>query len=234
MKLNEKIHAAWKECGYVQKNGEMKNSSGKVDWKYATAEEIVETVRKSLVNNGVFTTITTTKIEELEGFTTKYGAKWYRFLVTIKLTLRDSESNEYIDGEFTGMGQDAGDKAISKGYTFALKHALRQMFLIETGEDDPDKTTPPETTENKTQPITQPKVELSTAEYKTFFMSLPDDVKEFMRKFTGKGEASAFAKENQYNVDKMRAAIPKKDFGADLNSENADLEKINEIFGGNE
>jgi len=35
------------------------------------------------------------------------------------------------------MGQDGGDKSVPKSLTIALKYALRQAFLMETG-DDPD------------------------------------------------------------------------------------------------
>lgn len=50
----------------------------------------------------------------------------------------------HVDGETMnvtaiGEGIDSGDKASYKAATGALKYALRQSFIIETG-DDPDKT----------------------------------------------------------------------------------------------
>ncbi len=44
----------------------------------------------------------------------------------------------YIDVMAPGEGADAGDKSSPKAATGAYKYALRQTFLIETG-DDPDK-----------------------------------------------------------------------------------------------
>ena len=48
-------------------------------------------------------------------------------------------SGTFFDAAVIGSGADAGDKAFLKAMTSALKYALRQPFLIETG-DDPDDT----------------------------------------------------------------------------------------------
>jgi hypothetical protein len=48
-------------------------------------------------------------------------------------------SDTHIDVFATGEGADSGDKSGNKASTGMLKYALRQTFLIETG-DDPDST----------------------------------------------------------------------------------------------
>ena len=56
----------------------------------------------------------------------------------------------YIDVTAPGEGADSGDKSGNKANTCAYKYALRQTFVIETG-DDPD-----EEASEKSQRATQP------------------------------------------------------------------------------
>ena len=48
-------------------------------------------------------------------------------------------SGQYEDIQVLGEGSDSLDKAANKAMTVAYKYALRQAFLIETGDDDPDR-----------------------------------------------------------------------------------------------
>jgi hypothetical protein len=58
--------------------------------------------------------------------------------IRLRLTYRFSHvSGEYIDVQTIGEALDTSDKAANKAMTIGLKYAIRQFFLIETG-DDPD------------------------------------------------------------------------------------------------
>ena len=56
-----------------------------------------------------------------------------------------AEDGTYIEAIVIGEGMDSGDKATNKAMAIAMKYALFQVFCIPT-QDDPDSTTPPETT----------------------------------------------------------------------------------------
>ena len=62
----------------------------------------------------------------------------FRCLLSASFTLTHTTSDTSIRVAAIGEGMDSGDKGFPKAQTNALKYALRQSFLIETG-DDPDK-----------------------------------------------------------------------------------------------
>ena len=66
------------------------------------------------------------------------GALMNRVLYPQTFRFIHTASGDYIDVPILGEASDVGDKASNKAMTAALKYALRQTFLIETG-DDPDK-----------------------------------------------------------------------------------------------
>jgi hypothetical protein len=49
-----------------------------------------------------------------------------------------AEDGSSIQAVMAGEGKDLGDKATSKAMSMALKYALFQVFLIPTGDPDPD------------------------------------------------------------------------------------------------
>lgn len=58
--------------------------------------------------------------------------------VFVKCTLKvyDLESDETLETTAYGQGIDAGDKALGKANTYALKYALMNLFKMSTGEDE--------------------------------------------------------------------------------------------------
>lgn len=198
--IYKKLHQAWKESGYVPKHGQFQGANDKERWKYVTAEDIVSHVREAILKAGLVMTVTNADVKELSDHETKYGARWYRFLVTIKITIIDSESGETVEGEFTGLGMDGGDKAIAKGYTMALKYALRQMFLIETGEDDPDREKPEE------------RPAQSEPTLKEFAMQLPETTRHQIRDHVGPkmADLKKFCQKYEWQIEKIVEAAEKR------------------------
>ena len=58
----------------------------------------------------------------------------------VKISIIDSESGETVDLYGIGSGQDAGDKAVMKAQTAAIKYAYMMSLCIATG-DDPEADT---------------------------------------------------------------------------------------------
>jgi len=72
------------------------------------------------------------------GKRTRDGSPVNMVTVRTKHVFRDAESGETAEVFGTGCGEDAGDKAVYKAITGAMKYFVSKNFLISTG-DDPEK-----------------------------------------------------------------------------------------------
>lgn len=130
-----KLTKIMKDCAYVQKTGY--NDFHK--YKYARAAAILEKANESMVENNVASKVLP-RLTEFRDVTTAKGATEHLATVEVTVTLIDTESGETIDLVGMGSGQDAGDKAIMKAQTAALKYAWMMSLNIATG-DDPEADT---------------------------------------------------------------------------------------------
>ena len=113
------------------------------DLKYAfpSVDKMITAVRKAVIGAGVLMHIGEKQSIELAPGKTARGYIQYRHQVTITVELTDGSAS--FVGDFTGIAFDTSDKACSKAYTAAYKQALKQLFMIQTGDDvEPDATTP--------------------------------------------------------------------------------------------
>jgi len=137
--LDKAIMAVMTEVDYVKKDG----TNAQQGFKFASAENIISEVRAAALKNKLIIGISYISVIDLETGQTKSGTSVYRCRVSMDITLRYGK--EFEIHTFFGEGADSGDKALPKAKTMCLKQALRQLFLIETGEADADRETPPET-----------------------------------------------------------------------------------------
>lgn len=102
-------------------------------YHYALESDIKDVVRKELSERKL-AMIPNEVSRSSEEIQTKNGIQQ---LVTLKIeyTIFDAESGESIKFAGYGDGQDAGDKAVYKAKTGALKYALTSLFMIPTGDD---------------------------------------------------------------------------------------------------
>ena len=97
------------------------------------------------------------KFSELEYNTFEGSGKNCNGRMTrLEFTLIDVETGFYETAVITGEGMDKGDKAGYKAYTGAVKYYLADTFLVATG-DDPEKDSPQETMNTKTERKASPK-----------------------------------------------------------------------------
>ena len=146
MGINEAIAEVYAKVGYVQKE----HSSG-LNYSYASERAFIEALRPAMVEAGISVRPTGWEVLDSSNFTTARGGQMNRAV------LRGSFLFQHIDGtsvlvQSIGEGMDSGDKAFNKAQTGAYKYALRQTFLIETG-DDPDTT--PSDTQERAGPVAQ-------------------------------------------------------------------------------
>jgi len=133
----EALLAVYKEVGYVQKQ-----SSPTLKYTFAGEGAFIRELRPALIEHG----ITLHVLSMGEMVQTTYQAGYEGKTTMFKTILRGTVRFQHITGTFIdvnsyGEGADTGDKSVNKAMTDMYKYALRQTFMIETG-DDPDKEAP--------------------------------------------------------------------------------------------
>lgn len=118
------------DCSYVAKNG----INSYHNYRYATAEDVLVKVNEALTKNHLACTVKPTIIS-FDEVTNLKGNKEHLATVSIHIEIIDSESGESVDFYGLGSGQDAGDKAIMKAQTAAIKYAYMLGLCIATGDD---------------------------------------------------------------------------------------------------
>lgn len=125
--LVKKLAEVMKKVGYIEKRGH--NAFHNYD--YVTESDVVDALRDHLSNAGIMSVPNVEKItvEKLEK----------GIIAFIEVAYQFTDGNESIIVRVGGAGSDTpGDKAIYKAMTGAEKYALKQLFLIPTG-DDPER-----------------------------------------------------------------------------------------------
>jgi len=123
--FNAKMVRIMDAVGYIQKDATLKG--GTFSYKYASAEVVLGKVREECSKEG----ISVTNEASLEAFHI-VGAK---SLAVVKETLYFTDGFFIAKAEGLGSGIDAGDKAVMKGNTSAMKYACSGKFLISWGDD---------------------------------------------------------------------------------------------------
>lgn len=118
------------ECRYAQKDG--RNAFH--NYRYVSAANILEKVNDACVSHRV-ASVPSYSIVSTEQKDTAKGGKEYLVTVQCELTIIDADSGEAVTARSLGTGQDAGDKAVAKGQTMALKYAWMSTLNISTGDD---------------------------------------------------------------------------------------------------
>ena len=144
--LREAQLAVMEDVGYVQKLGKV--GTGKFGYTYAGEKELIAQLRPSMVTHGGVMYPVKSDVYETESYTTEKGSRVSIVLGTRVFRFEHVHSGDYTDVEVFAEASDRGDKRASKAMTLAKKYALREFFLIETG-DDPDAEVTPRSTSNE-------------------------------------------------------------------------------------
>lgn len=140
-KILAKLHAIMTELDYIQKD--KKNAFH--GYNYASEKAIKEAVHAQLVKHGVVFLLSTSNVRR-ETFVTDKQKRGAVTDLDASYKFYDVESGEFVEGTFTGCGDDGADKGTYKAITGAIKYILTTTFLIPTGDDpEEDKTVEVET-----------------------------------------------------------------------------------------
>lgn len=135
MKIAKKLVNVMAECSHIAKNG----LNSYHQYKYATAEDVLLKVNTALTKNKI-ASVVIPEIASMVDVTNLKGNTEHLVTVNVQIKLIDSESGECVDLFGIGSGQDAGDKAVMKAQTAAIKYAYMMSLCIATG-DDPEADT---------------------------------------------------------------------------------------------
>lgn len=131
--VREAIVAVMQNIGYVQKV-----KAAGLNYSYASEADLIAALRPHMVAVGLSMSAKNMTIVQDQEVTSKQGTVGRRVVTCNVWTFNHAPSDTSFDVVSYGEGIDFGDKACNKAMTAALKYALRQTFLIETG-DDPDQ-----------------------------------------------------------------------------------------------
>ena len=134
-KIAKKLVNVMIECGHIAKNG----LNSYHQYKYATAEDVLLKVNTALTKNKI-ASVVIPEIASMVDVTNLKGNTEHLVTVNVQIKLIDSESGECVDLFGIGSGQDAGDKAVMKAQTAAIKYAYMMSLCIASG-DDPEADT---------------------------------------------------------------------------------------------
>lgn len=145
-----KLTKIMQACSYVQKTGYNKFHG----YKYATAADVLEKANEAMAENNVACQVIP-KLIEFRDVTTAKGAIEHLATIEATVNLIDNESGETLALVGIGSGQDAGDKAVMKAQTAAIKYAWMMSLNISTGDDpEADEKTDLSGEKNQAQPST--------------------------------------------------------------------------------
>ena len=130
LSLAAKMSKVSAHCAYVQKD--KRNEFHR--YSYASAAAILEKVNEALAEHRICATVNPT-IESSVEVTTARGGIERVVTVRAEITLHDGDSDQTLTTSGLGSGQDAGDKAVMKAQTAALKYAWLGCLSISTGDD---------------------------------------------------------------------------------------------------
>ena len=129
-KLVAAVNAVMKDVDYVVKGG--RNEDQK--YNYVSDADLALALQPALVKHGLVILPTGSVTQNQKHGETKQGAAMWRTDL-IQTYCLAHKSGQHIFLQVAGAGTDTQDKAPYKAMTGALKYALRQTFLIPTGDD---------------------------------------------------------------------------------------------------
>ena len=126
------INAVMKEVGYVRKQ-----KSPDLSYTFAGEAALISALRPSMVEQGIVMYVGKVYDVVSREYASRSGAAMMNVTLTADIVFEHGESDTHITVQARGEASDNSDKANNKAMTCAYKYALRETFMIETG-DDPD------------------------------------------------------------------------------------------------
>jgi hypothetical protein len=127
------ICAVRRAVPYVQKQ----RSQG-MNYSFVGIENVLNELRPVLDQAGLSVIPVRTRVVLSGEYKTSKGAVMQRIVLRAAYRITHAASDTSVEVEAVGEASDSGDKATPKAMTSAQKAMLRQVFLLESGDLDPD------------------------------------------------------------------------------------------------
>lgn len=175
------------EVGYVQKTGTV--AFGKTKYSFAGEAALIAALRPAMLKHGITVHCANVQIVSNE-----------RGLITAicDYVFNHPDSATELRVQAIGQGADSQDKAAYKAMTGAFKYALRQTFVIETG-DDPDA--------ESSEEIEQKRREKEAEEAERLLQQNRAKAEKFAERFVQKLAGVAGLQALQSGIDKNRVTL---------------------------
>jgi hypothetical protein len=139
------IRAIMNEVRGVAKAGEFKASTAanaQVRYRFQKYDDMAAALGAAFREQGVMIQGKIVSLDITEWDKSKDGGLQRNCRVVLRkvFIFTSLMDGTHVEIEATGEGADNSDKAANKAETGAIKNALKQAFLLSTGDDDPDDT----------------------------------------------------------------------------------------------
>lgn len=115
-------------------------SAGRSFYNYASDQDIIAALRPAMIENNIVMWPLDSEVISEGNYQTSSGTTMNRIRIKATYRFYHLDSDTFLDAVMIGEGSDNGDKAAFKADTGAQKYALRQVFTLAVGGDDPDAT----------------------------------------------------------------------------------------------
>jgi hypothetical protein len=132
--IHAAILAVMREVGYVQK--ERKDG---LNYSFAGERALIAALRPSMIDHGIYMAVVEYREIDRSDYMTANQKPMNSTSVHGVVRFTHVPTGTFVDVASIGEGADNGDKSANKAATGMYKYAIRQTFMIETG-DDPDAT----------------------------------------------------------------------------------------------
>jgi len=122
------------DVGMLSKDKQLKDGAR---YNYLSEEKVTAEVHAAMVKHGLACVPVNMEIIENREDETAAGKAMHDTRIRATYRLIDPSDGDTLEVMGLGEGSDMGDKCLNKCMTAALKYAMRQTFMISTG-DDPD------------------------------------------------------------------------------------------------
>ena len=134
MAIGTKLTKVMEACRYMEQDG--RNDFQKYD--YTKAAPMFGKINAAFVANGLYTKSSFELVESRDVTTSSNKVEKFVIMKAIITVYDADDPKEFVTYEGYGSGQDAGDKAIMKSETAALKYAYVSGLCIAMADDPED------------------------------------------------------------------------------------------------
>ncbi|HEY1065186.1 MAG TPA: ERF family protein, partial [Pirellulales bacterium] len=122
--------AVMEKVPYLQKD-----TAKGLTYSFASESGLIEKLHPAMQETGLTWGPVAVQMLEASDYQTRHGVVMFRVRVLVVYRLTHAASGTFEEYHALGEASDMGDKGCAKAMTQAQKYALRQAFLIETGDD---------------------------------------------------------------------------------------------------